>query len=332
VKDSLEIHNLRKTFDTKKEGVINGIDLSLKNGSITAIVGKSGCGKTTLARLIAGLEMPDTGSITMNGEVLVNTKMFVPPERRNVALVFQDYALFPHLSVEKNVSYGVAKNEHQAQYVTEALELVGMKKYQQRYPHQLSGGQQQRVALARAHAPKPRLLILDEPFSNLDVALKEQLRLEMFDILRKAEVTVIFVTHDTQDAMRMADEIAVMKKGKLVQMGKAEQLFNHPKNDYVATLFGGIVRLNPNDLSCFGFDAKEGTDYALRTHHFQVNASHTHQTEAAVLRSVFLGTHFSVSCRLPNEKIIQFNANSALKGTIKLGFHADALLQFDLKS
>ena len=118
MKDSLEIHNLRKTFDTKKEGVINGIDLSLKNGSITAIVGKSGCGKTTLARLIAGLEMPDTGSITMNGEVLVNTKMFVPPERRNVALVFQDYALFPHLSVEKNVSYGVAKNEHQAQYVT----------------------------------------------------------------------------------------------------------------------------------------------------------------------------------------------------------------------
>lgn len=216
--------------------VVDQLSLQLKKGEIGCLLGASGCGKTTVLRSIAGFEPLQSGAIYLDGKLLSSPSAQVAPEKRQVGMMFQDYALFPHLSIEKNIGFGLRRWEktQAAQRIDDMLQLVGLQAERKRYPHELSGGQQQRVALARALAPSPSLLLLDEPFSNLDVDTRERLAFEVRDILKQAELTAILVTHNQAEAFAIADQIGVMNQGKLVQIGTALQLHEHPSNDFVA--------------------------------------------------------------------------------------------------
>lgn len=236
----LSVKEISKTFINTETSAVSKFSLNIKKSSITAIVGESGSGKTTLCRLIAGLETPNEGSIKINTKVVSSETVFTPPEKRHIGMLFQDYALFPHLTVFKNIAYGVAKGTGKIKRVTDLLDLVGLQDLEKRYPHQLSGGQQQRVALARALAPSPDILILDEPFSNLDANLRVQLRKEIFQIIKQTQVTVLFITHDTDDAVAVADDIVIIKDGLLVQHDTTKVIIEQPKNSYVASLFNRV--------------------------------------------------------------------------------------------
>lgn len=210
-----EIKELSFYYPKAKEMTIQDFTLTISQGEIVGILGQSGSGKSTLLRLISGLEEPAGGSIVIAGKTVVDERRFVEPEERGVGMVFQDYALFPHLTVAQNIVFGLhrlSRKERQKR-LDEMLELVQLKGFEKRYPHELSGGQQQRVALARALAPKPQVLLMDEPFSNLDADLKERIREELRDILKKAKITCIFVTHDKEDVHAICDRTVVMGKG-----------------------------------------------------------------------------------------------------------------------
>lgn len=235
---ALVCRGLRKTFgDTV---ALAHLDLAVGTGSLTALLGPSGCGKTTALRVIAGLEDPDAGSLEVGGRVLVDDRVRVPPEQRRIGLVFQDYALFPHLTVAHNVAYGLHEipSADRRARVAEALDLVGMGGLEDRLPTHLSGGQQQRVALARALAPRPALVLLDEPFSNLDAGLRIQVREEVRSILQAASATAVFVTHDQEEALSLADEVAVMDAGRLHQVAAPHTLYTRPATRFVAEFVG----------------------------------------------------------------------------------------------
>jgi iron(III) transport system ATP-binding protein len=210
----VEIQNLTFSFSKKAAPVIKDFSFSMDKGEIVGVLGSSGSGKSTLLRLIAGLEMPTSGNITIAGTTVVNEKLFTQPENRGVGMVFQDYALFPHMTVKDNVLFGLSRlsrKERQTR-LTEMLELVQLKDFENRYPHELSGGQQQRVALARALAPKPNVLLMDEPFSNLDSDLKECIREDLRRILKTADMTCIMVSHDQKDVESICDRSIVFGK------------------------------------------------------------------------------------------------------------------------
>ncbi len=213
-------------YKNAKEDTLNGVQITMEQGDVIAILGDSGSGKSTILRLLAGLEIPHKGSITINNQIVVDNRTFMPPEKREIGMVFQDYALFPHMTVEKNVQFGLSKmpKKEKAQKVKEVLELVGLVSYGKRYPHELSGGQQQRVALARALAPMPNLLLLDEPFSNLDAGLKEDIRNQLKTIFKKTGLTSIFVTHDREDALAIADQVILLSHGKVIKSGIPSQV------------------------------------------------------------------------------------------------------------
>jgi iron(III) transport system ATP-binding protein len=215
-----------------------GLNLTLGAGRICCLLGPSGCGKTTVLRCIAGFERISEGTIRIDGELVSGDRHHVVPERRRVGMVFQDYALFPHLNVERNVAFGLRGAADDRDRVRHLLETVGLASTAKRYPHELSGGQQQRVALARALAPQPRLLLLDEPFSNLDIDLREQLATEVRSILKTSGTTAVFVTHDQNEAFAMADEIAVMAEGRIQQIAGAYDLYHRPANRFVADFIG----------------------------------------------------------------------------------------------
>jgi len=244
----LLLENVAQAYGQKQ--VLHDIAFHLASGEIGCLLGPSGCGKTTVLRLIAGFETLQAGTIRIGGETVSRPTHALPPERRRVGLVFQDYALFPHLSVAANIAFGLdhlGRNERDRR-VAEMLELVGLEQEAGRQPHQLSGGQQQRVALARALAPKPRLLLLDEPFSNLDVELREKISLEVRDILKHEGITALLVTHDQHEAFVMADWVGVMQDGLIQQWDSPYALYHQPKNRFVADFIGqgvllpGVVR------------------------------------------------------------------------------------------
>ena len=289
-------------------------DFELQAREVMALVGESGCGKTSLLRTIAGFERNNQGSISLQGKEVAGQRVWLAPEKRKVGMVFQDYALFPHMRVDANVAYGLQKQskpEQQAQ-VAEALELVGLAGYERRYPHELSGGQQQRVALARALAPRPALLLLDEPFSNLDSNLKEQVRQEIKSILHKAGIAALLVTHDPQDAIEMADRIAVMHQGSIEQIDSPVRLYEQPRSARVARFFGKVSLIAGEQeggilKTPFGewpIDASKGSGYKpklmLRPEHILL--SETGSLEGQVQHCTYQGGQYlitiSVSHRL----------------------------------
>jgi len=240
--------------------VFRDFGLQVEAGSIASLLGPSGCGKTTVLRAIAGFEPVTSGSITLDGRLLCTPTMALPPEQRQVGMVFQDYALFPHLSVADNIAFGLhtLPKAQREQQTTRMLRLIRMEQHAKAWPHQLSGGQQQRVALARALAPNPKLLLLDEPFSNLDTELRRSLSLEVRDILKRNGTTAILVTHDQTEAFNVADDIGVMDQGSLLQWGKARDIYQHPATPFVAAfisqgqLINGIVRETGQVETTFG--------------------------------------------------------------------------------
>ncbi|GIV97167.1 MAG: hypothetical protein KatS3mg057_1824 [Herpetosiphonaceae bacterium] len=216
---------------SKRYGTVQAVrevTLALERGQFLALLGPSGCGKTTTLRLLAGFEIPDSGEIAIGGQKVSAPGLFIPPERRRIGMVFQDYALFPHMNVERNIAYGLSRGPEQAARIQEVLELVGLVGLEKRMPHELSGGQQQRVALARALAARPEVVLLDEPFSNLDTGLRVRVRAEVREILARAGATAVFVTHDQEEALSLADQVAVMLNGQLVQCASPEEVLSPP--------------------------------------------------------------------------------------------------------
>ena len=206
----LSLENIGFSYPKSEKPTLQGFNLSIQKGDCIGLVGASGCGKSTLLRLIAGLEPLETGSITLDAQVLSAPKLSVPPEKRHIGMVFQNYCLFPHLSVRNNIAYGIRQRQHKKERVNEMLALIDMQAHADRYPYQLSGGQQQRVALARSLAPKPKIILMDEPFSNLDATLKQSVRQEVKAILQAENMTSIIVTHDLQDTEALCDVTVVL--------------------------------------------------------------------------------------------------------------------------
>jgi len=232
--DILKIRALKKTYVPGAEPVLSGLDFDLKQREVCAIVGASGSGKSTLLRLIAGLDISERGSIELNGSIVSDERRFVPPEERRVGYVFQDLALFPHLTVTQNVEFGIPGAHSRKDRAAEILDLVGLTGHGTKYPGELSGGEQQRVALARTLAPGPKLLLMDEPFNSLDIGLRREVRAFVFDIIRQSGVACLFVTHDMDEAMEFADTIAILNGVRFEQRGLPETLYTRPKSMYVA--------------------------------------------------------------------------------------------------
>jgi len=255
----LAIEELRVAYEGG-DAVIDGLAMTLARGEIGCVVGGSGCGKTTLLRVIAGFVGVARGSIEIDGVVVSGPHFTAPPEKRGVGLVFQDYALFPHLTVAANIAFGLRHlgSAERAQRVDEMVSLVGLASYAERYPHELSGGQQQRVALARALAPRPALLLMDEPFSSLDVDLRQRLGAEVRGILKASGTTAVLVTHDQQEAFAIADRVGVMHGGRLEQWDRPYELYHRPATRYVADFIGQGVFLPARVLSSMNVEIELG--------------------------------------------------------------------------
>lgn len=317
----LEVRALGHRFGDKP--VLNGVGFCLQNGEIGCLLGPSGCGKTTVLRLIAGFEAPSEGEIFLAGERVSAPGQTTPPESRQIGMVFQDYALFPHLTVARNVGFGLRHLDPDARQarVAEMLATVGLSGRANAYPHELSGGQQQRVALARALAPRPRLMLLDEPFSNLDVELREKLALEVRDILKHEGITALLVTHDQHEAFAMADVIGVMHAGLIQQWDTPYRLYHTPKNRFVADFIGqgvflpgtvrpnGQVAIELGELtgveaaecdggSCLAFGAGAAVDVLIRPD--DVQHDDASPILAEVERKAFRGAEFLYTLRLPS--------------------------------
>ena len=236
------------------ESVLSDFNLDVWNGSIVGILGMSGSGKTTALRLIAGFEKPDSGIIEMRNEIISNEDTFLPPEQRNVGMVFQDYALFPHLNVEKNISFGLSALEIKSGRLEEVITMCNLEKYRKKFPQELSGGQQQRVALARALAPNPEVILLDEPFTSLDAHMARDLREEVVTLLKQTETTAIIVTHDQEEALSVCDVVSVLENGKVIQSATPQEIYLNPVSQTVANSVG-----DPNILKGFSINGRVET-------------------------------------------------------------------------
>ena len=236
--NDVELRAVAKAFGSVR--ALAGVDLLVPAGALTAVVGPSGCGKTTMLRLVAGLDSPDGGEVVIADEVVAGPGRWTPPQRRRVGMLFQQLALFPHLDVAGNVGYGLRGLDKAARRsrVSELLELVGLSGYEGRYPDQLSGGQAQRVALARAMAPRPAVMLLDEPFASLDVGLRVEVRAEVGRILRNEGITTVLVTHDQEEALSLGDQLVVMLEGRIAQAGTPDQVYRRPASPEVAAFLG----------------------------------------------------------------------------------------------
>jgi iron(III) transport system ATP-binding protein len=327
----LNVSQLSVRYAGQQPAAVDGVSFGLRAGDIGVLIGPSGCGKTTLLRAVAGLERASSGSIVLQGETVSDGQHHMPAEQRRIGMVFQDYALFPHLDIARNVGFGIAqlsRNERE-QRVAEVLKLVGLDGMQDRHPHELSGGQQQRVALARALAPRPRLLLLDEPFSNLDVDLRERLAHEVRAILKAAGATALFVTHDQLEAFAIGDVIGVMHQGHLHQWDDAYALYHRPATRFVAEFIGhGVfapaqIRLVGNEVSvqtplgalhdveeCPLPSAYEAglCDVLLRAD--DIVHDDLAPAKAQIIRKAFRGSEFLYTLRLPSGETLMTHVPS----------------------
>lgn len=263
---SLEFRDIHHRYHGKE--TLHGINLTVEPGEVLCLLGPSGSGKTTLLRIAAGIETQSQGSLFLNGQEICSPKSSLPPEKRGIGLMFQDFALFPHMTLLDNTKFGLTalSSSHAKDQALLALKRVGLESYADAYPHLLSGGEQQRAALARAIAPRPAVLLMDEPFSGLDSRLKDAIRSDTLSILREARATSIVVTHDAEEAMQMADRIALLRDGKLVQVGTARELYEQPVNLFAASFFSdlnvlqGTVKDGQVETALGQFDAKRFND------------------------------------------------------------------------
>ena len=236
------------------ETVLSDFNLDVWNGSIVGILGISGSGKTTALRLLAGFDKPDSGIIEMRDKVISSKETFMPPEERNIGMVFQDYALFPHLNVEKNISFGLSRDEIKSGRLEEVLSMCNLEIYRNKFPQELSGGQQQRVSLARALAPEPEVILLDEPFTSLDAQMARDLREEVVSLLRQTETTALIVTHDQEEALSVCDVVSVLENGSVIQSATPQEIYLNPVSQTVANSVG-----DPNILKGFSVDGRVET-------------------------------------------------------------------------
>ena len=248
----IRTRSVSKFYD--EEQILSDFNLDVWKGSITGILGSSGSGKTTALRLIAGFDRPDAGIIEMKNEVIVSDEIWLPPERRNIGMVFQDYALFPHLTVEKNIAFGLGKNDLEQGRLKEVIDMCNLSGLINKFPQELSGGQQQRVALARALAPNPEVILLDEPFTSLDAQMARVLRDEVVELLKNTETTAIIVTHDQEEALSVCDVVSVLEKGKIIQSSTPQEIYLNPVSKTVANSVG-----DPNILKGFSIDGRVET-------------------------------------------------------------------------
>ncbi|MGI9948122.1 ABC transporter ATP-binding protein [Vibrio hyugaensis] len=320
---ALSIKNLTCQYDDQT--VLESLSLAVEQGQIVCLLGASGCGKTTLLKAIAGLLPLSSGQMSLNCLTIDDGKNWLPPEQRNIGMIFQDYALFPHLTVAENIAFGL-KNETAQQKlikVEEMLSLVHLKGYGDRYPHQLSGGQQQRVAIARSLAYKPDLLLLDEPFSNIDTQVRHELIREIRKIFKEQGVTAIFVTHSREEAFAFADKMAVMNHGVIEQYGTASELYYQPSSKFVADFLGGGSYLVAKRISDNEYQTHLGVVEAnaqqeiqvddecallLRPQHVQINADE--ESAIKVLEQHFMGDHCRYVIDVNGDRLLATSAQA----------------------
>lgn len=252
----IRTRSVYKSFD--KEVVLSDFNLDVWNGSIVGILGASGSGKTTALRLIAGFDTPDSGVIEMRNKVISSKDIFIPPEERNVGMVFQDYALFPHLNIEKNIAFGLTKKQIKEGRLEEVINMCNLNNYRDKFPQDISGGQQQRVALARALAPKPDVILMDEPFTSLDAHMARELRDEVVSLLRDTSTTAILVTHDQEEALSVCDVVSVFEEGKVIQSATPQEVYLNPVSQTVANSVG-----DPNIIKGFSVGGKVETSLGV---------------------------------------------------------------------
>ena len=325
----LAVSQLDVRYAGQAQPAVQNVSLGLRAGQIGVLIGPSGCGKTTLLRAVAGLEPVSGGTIHLGQKLVGSPQHSLPPEERRIGMVFQDYALFPHLNVGRNVAFGIHALGRAAQSarVAEVLRLVGLEGSEARFPHELSGGQQQRVALARALAPRPQLMLLDEPFSNLDVDLRERLAHELRDILKAAHTTALFVTHDQLEAFAIGDQIGVMEHGQLHQWADAATLYHQPATRFVADFIGhgAFVPAVPaqgaqgwqlnTPLGAIATDAAlPACDVLLRAHDVVVDAASPYR--ATLLRKSFRGSQYLYTLQLADQRQIYARASSDLQHAV----------------
>ncbi|MBF0280448.1 MAG: ABC transporter ATP-binding protein [SAR324 cluster bacterium] len=304
----LDCQSISKQFG--QVTVLDNVSLKLKKQEFLAILGPSGCGKSTLLRIIAGLETMNSGQVSLHGERVSDSKRVRPTEKRNLGMVFQNIALFPHLSVAVNIGFGLkGRSSKKKQRIKEMLELLELQGYEDKMPHEISGGEQQRVALARAFAPNPELILLDEPFSSLDSKLRVQLRKELYQILRKAKVSVILVTHDQMEAFTFADRLLVFQKGKIVQEGSPAEIYHKPVSPWVASFVGESNFLSMEDVQeILGKTLSSGISpmpqaewdpVLVRPEDFIINPQSNEQTANGVIENIeFGGDQSSLTIKL----------------------------------
>ena len=341
----LEMSGVQHGYNGRR--VLNDFSLALARGQIGCVLGPSGCGKTTALRCIAGFENLSAGRILVSGHEVSRPGHTAPPEQRRIGMVFQDYALFPHLTVAENVGFGLRQLDPQerARRIGETLEVISMSRAAGRYPHELSGGQQQRVALARALAPQPELLLLDEPFSNLDVDLRERLGLEVRDILKQQNMTAILVTHDQHDAFAIADEIGIMRQGRIEQWGTPYDLYHKPATRFVADFIGqgallpGTVLPGSRiklELGVFQgnipADWSQGTVVDVLLRPDDILHDDASPLQAQVLHKAFRGAEFLYTLQLPGGgrvmSLVPSHHNHAIGEKIGIRLEIDHLVAF----
>ncbi|MEP3345469.1 MAG: ABC transporter ATP-binding protein [Litoreibacter sp.] len=330
----LELKNICKQFAGKR--VVEDLSLSVAPGQVTCLLGPSGCGKSTTLRIIAGVERQTSGELWVDGQLICGDGLRVPPEGRSIGLMFQDFALFPHLSVSQNVGFGlILAKADAAMRVGELLERVGLSGFGDMYPHELSGGEQQRVALARALAPRPKIMLMDEPFSGLDDRLRDGIRDETLEVLKEEGTAVLLVTHEPHEAMRMADEIALMRGGEIVQQGNPYNIYNAPVDKAAAAFFSDInvIRgksngaLTDTPFGQFltpGHSDGGGVEIVIRPQHLKIDFDRKGQgpnptpqdgtpARAIVERARFMGRESLVEFRMESD-------GSMLKATVPAVF------------
>jgi iron(III) transport system ATP-binding protein len=337
----LEVRNLRHSYGEHE--VVRGLSFSLTRGAIGCLLGPSGCGKTTVLRCIAGFEAVQEGEILLNGKVVSQPGSTLPPEKRRIGMVFQDYALFPHLRIAENITFGLHAwpADERAARLRELAELVGLSGVLRKYPFEMSGGQQQRVALARALAPRPELLLLDEPFSNLDVELRERLSLEVRDIIRASGATAILVTHDQHEAFAVAEEIGVLHEGSIQQWDTAYNLYHRPANRFVADFVGQGVFLPARarngreleiELGVLQGDAQGQENLEVLLRPDDIVHDDAAPTQAEVVHKAFRGADILYTLRLASGRkvlaLVPSHHNHALGERIGIRLDVDHVVAF----